>query len=149
MPLGISTWRIDVADDASKAEKARALKDAQLAKRFGEHLDRHYPGYHFRIDVDSPGGVVFVSLPVLMPTTMKEVVHLSQLNGDPTLSAITRAGGRLLEGFRLPRGKYREDLWREAKEKNWMVKHARTGVLRQVDLSTGKVKLVVPDALQR
>ena len=54
--------------------------------------------------VDIPGGIASIALPRLMFRTLYYNIHLSDLTGDPGLLAVVRAGGELLERFKLRRG---------------------------------------------
>ncbi len=145
MPAGVSLWRADVGSDHTAAEQDRAMRDVSLAKKIGEHLERKYPNHYFRVDVDSPQGIAKISHP-LMPVRYAYVVRLAELNGDPGMRAITKAGGELLERFNQPRGRRDREKWREASNVTYAkLKH---GVLPlEVNIKTSQVRHVMPAEL--
>lgn len=66
-------------------------------------LERHYPGWGWAVRVDDVGGVLEVR-PTAIPTgRFGFLLHLK--NVDYEGKAIMRAGGELLERYRLRRGR--------------------------------------------
>jgi len=94
--------------------------DAVLAVDCYTKLIEHYPGHRWRVTADHKGGVVFIQL-LYAGVERKEwewgwVIHIDRLNGDPSLRAIVKAGGELLERFRLARGPAQADAMQRALE---------------------------------
>jgi hypothetical protein len=141
MPLGISRWHKDHAPNATR--------DVMLARSLGAHLDRHYRGHYFRVEVNSEQGIARVTLPELLPETFGYVIRLADLFSDPAWRVVTRAGGDLLEAFDIRRGARDSDVMRMVKEERGHVRHARTGKLAQVNVETGELRYAVPQELTR
>jgi hypothetical protein len=85
--------------------------DAVLAVDCYGKLIEHYPGHRWRVTADHRGGCVFIQL-LYAGIERKEwewgwVIHINRL--DPNLKAIVKAGGELLERYRLSRGPAPED----------------------------------------
>lgn len=83
-----------------------AKADVELAKRIGERLHLHYPGHPWYVEVEHAQGIAKVSIPSLMGWTSYYVIHLSRLAVDPNMTEVTKAGGEILERYRIPRNKY-------------------------------------------
>lgn len=99
------------------------LDDAVLAVDVYGKLADHYPGHQWRTTADHRAGVVTIQL-LYQGVERKEglwgwVLKISQL--DPSLTAVVRAGGELLERFKLPRGAAPEDVVRRALENGLQV----------------------------
>jgi hypothetical protein len=75
-----------------------------LAKNVGEHLHRKYPGHLWAVNV--AGGVVTVQNLYL---SGRWGFRIMESEIDPDYKIITRAGGEILERYRLSRGAMRED----------------------------------------
>lgn len=93
-----------------------AARDMAMCKAVADTLERHYPGHAFMIGCDHEQGMLHVQLPYADLATAqgrKEgqygyCVKIGDLNSDPSLSLVVKAGGEMLERYRLARGKYRE-----------------------------------------
>jgi len=137
-------WNADaIAGEHTRAEQDAALREAMLARRVGEHLDAHYKGHHFLVEVEQ--GVLVIRNP-LLPPTMGMVIHLNRHDGPGLMREAMRQAGELLERFHLPRGRYNRDLWREASQK---YAHVRRGPQYRLDMSTGKIRAEMPAELLR
>jgi hypothetical protein len=79
----------------------KAADDA-LAKRVVETLEYHYPGYPWKAEIDHGQGVVMIAIPQLMGL-FKYLVKIWRIKSDPTLECIMKAGGAILEVYKLPR----------------------------------------------
>jgi len=84
--------------------------DAVLAVEVYHKLAEHYPGHQWRTTADHCAGVVTIQL-LYQGVERREglwgwVLHIDRL--DP--SAVVKAGGELLERFKLPRGGAPEDV---------------------------------------
>lgn len=92
----------------SAADGDIAAPDLALAKRAFDVLDRHYPGHPWGVNASHAGGILTVAL--LYPNAIGVVepwgviVKLADLATDPALNDVMRAGGELLERWRLRRG---------------------------------------------
>lgn len=90
----------DLGDDPQKDERARA--DMALARQVGTALKAFYPGHPWFVEVSHAQGVVLISIPALTAEN-RYVVHIANLKGDPSMKAVMRGAGELLERFNLPR----------------------------------------------
>lgn len=139
------SW-IDWDGNETEAERRVAFRDQAYALRIGDHIDKHYPNVYFEVKVDSPGGIARIKHP-LLPSKWGYTVFLRELNSDPKLACITRACGELLERFNLPRGRYRRDIWEEARQKHW---RTAAGIMPiTYDNKTGRFKKQLPPELAR
>ena len=75
--------------------------DVLLAKNAAAILDKHYPGHLWGINVDGAGGVMQV-FNLALSGRWGFILKLDKI--DPELKAVMRAGGELLERYRLKRG---------------------------------------------
>lgn len=138
--------RVDWDGNETPEEQRRARDDQAYAMRIGSHIQQHYPGVLFRVSVNSPGGIARIHHP-LLPAAWGYTVFLSELNSDPKMACITRACGELLERFNLPRGRYRRDVWEEARQKHW---RTAAGIMPiTYDNKTGRFKKELPAELRR
>lgn len=83
--------------------------DFEMTKRIGQTLAQHYPKICWGVRVDHAQGIAMVQIPELMGATGQYVLKLADLASDPGLKAVVRAGGEILERFRLPRGRLKVD----------------------------------------
>lgn len=107
-------------DKQGEADKVdpHAGADVALAKRVGAVLEQHYPSQPWYVEVNHAQGVVLLSLPIIMRKNQKFVLHISRLASDPTLRAVVRAAGELLERHNVPRSGFRIDRFMEARDAN-------------------------------
>lgn len=70
-----------------------------LCKRIFNVLNSQYPGHAWSVEVMIDQGVAKISIPALLGVTWGYIVHLDQLDR----AAIIKAGGEILERFRIPR----------------------------------------------
>ena len=75
--------------------------DLEMAKRVWQVLHWHYPSHCWGVSVDHQQGIVQIILPVFSDWSF--VVKISDLKGDPAMKAVVRAGGEMLERWRMPR----------------------------------------------
>lgn len=138
--------RVDWDGNETEQEQRVARKDQAYAMQIGAHISQHYPGVLFRVAVNSPGGIARIHHP-LLPAMWGYTVFLSELNSDPKLACITRACGELLERFNLPRGRYRREIWEEARQKHW---RTAAGIMPySYNNKTGRFKKELPPELVR
>lgn len=83
-------------------EDIHAQHDLDLSRRIGEVLERHYPGHFFLVEVDSRGGIAHISIPILTEN-WRYNIPLPLLHGDPSMRMVVKAGGEILERWRIPR----------------------------------------------
>lgn len=75
--------------------------DVVLAKNAAAVLDKHYPGHLWGINVNGETGVMQV-FNLALSGRWGFILKLDKI--DPELRAVMRAGGELLERYRLKRG---------------------------------------------
>lgn len=78
--------------------------DFAEAKRIAEHLGRKYPGHLWSVCVNQ--GVAMIKNLVLSGS-WGFIIRLKHIDND--YIAVTKAGGELLERYRLSRGRLKED----------------------------------------
>lgn len=108
------------------AREQRASEDMSLARTIGEILHRHYRGHFWAVKVDSHQGVCLISIPSLMPRATHWILKLRDLaNEADCLGAVMRAGGEILERYRIPTSSIDVGLGQflEAKARNRAAKH--------------------------
>jgi hypothetical protein len=95
----------------------RAYEDG-LAARVFERLWQFYPGYDWKVIVNAHPqvGMVSVKLPPLMGQTFGFNFPIDKLSTDPAMLIVRRAGGEILEHWRLARGKANRTEYRETKQ---------------------------------
>lgn len=89
--------------------------DLALTKRIAETLERHYPAHPWMVAVTHAQGIAKIKLPVVMSSTEAYVIHLTTIAVDPGLRCVVRAGGELLERYRMPRQQFRLDPFLDAR----------------------------------
>lgn len=79
--------------------------DVVLAKNAAELLNKHYPNHIWAVHVNSTktGGIMVIKN-LLVSATHGYVLHLTNVNNDPTLKSVIKAGGEILERAGLVRG---------------------------------------------
>ena len=78
-----------------------------LVKRVAETLHKHYPGHLWAVNIDEEGGVVTV-MNLALSGKWGFLLKLRVVQEDPDLKCVMRAGGELLERYRLRRGSYQQ-----------------------------------------
>lgn len=106
-----------VTKDGTSANDAR---DMALAKRIGETLERHYPGHPWMVEVNHDQGVVYLSIPIVMPRNRKWVIHIDRLHADPGLRTVVMAGGEIMERYDIQRSGFRLDHFLDVRAKQPM-----------------------------
>lgn len=106
------------APDAGATPDPHRARDLALTKRVAETLERHYPSHPWMVEVSHAQGVVYISLPIIMRTNQKFVLHTDNLVSDPGLRAVIRAGGEILERHNVPRSGFRLDDFLTARANN-------------------------------
>jgi hypothetical protein len=88
-------------------------EDLTMSKDVGDALNKAYPNWAWAVHANTVGGVVDIWNPAL---DMKYGFRLmiSDINNDPALRCVLRAGGEMLERFKMNRGKFNLDDWMNA-----------------------------------
>lgn len=86
------------------------LSDMILAKRIGDELEKHYPGWGWTVHVNSEQKIVIVGNILLSTYTMGRmhgfVIKMSDLRYEDEIARqAMRAGGEIIERMHQPRGK--------------------------------------------
>lgn len=76
--------------------------DISLAHEIGAKLAQHYPRIPWAVRVDGGQGVALIQIPAIMGATGHYVLMLSTIASDPSLACVMRAGGEILERYRMP-----------------------------------------------
>ena len=98
----------DAAVQAKELELAGAIMRTVLAI---------YPGYVWGVLVDFKGGIATLKLPYLMRASHCYCVHLDKISTWPEMQKVMRkAGGELLERFRLDRAGFNVTDFQEARK---------------------------------
>lgn len=82
--------------------------EMHLAGQIGEALNKHYPGHLWAVNVDNVGGVVNI-FNMRLSGRWGFTLHLNDVLHDPDLKTVMRAGGELLERYRLKVGRFNQD----------------------------------------
>lgn len=82
--------------------------DMILAKEIADTLNTHYPGHLWGVNVDGRGGVANIHN-LLLSGQMGYVLKLVNIfSASDFKRDVVRAGGEILERFRLARGRFNE-----------------------------------------
>jgi hypothetical protein len=86
-----------------------------LVKRMADLLEKHYPGWMWCVQPDDRGGVINL-FSLRLSAEWGYRFRIMDIQGDPRAAdpKIVAAGGEILERFRVPRGLYRYEDWKEA-----------------------------------
>lgn len=85
-----------------------------LAKNVAETLNKHYPGHLWGVNVDDRGGIVSV-YNLALSGRWGFIIKITDLAGADDMVKVMRAGGEILERYRLSRGAQREGDLNEVK----------------------------------
>ena len=78
-------------------------KEIALAKRIADHLDKHFPGYLWAVNVDLFGAMATIQ-PLRLSGERGCYIKLATIMEDTKLACVTRYGGEILERYRVHRG---------------------------------------------
>jgi hypothetical protein len=103
----------DYVSEASDLQCSASL--VLLVKRMADLLERHYPGWMWCVQPDERGGVVNL-FSLRLSGEWGYRFRIMDIQGDPKVCdpKIVRAGGEILERFRVPRGTYKYSDWKQA-----------------------------------
>ena len=99
---------------SGEGSELRAAYDLWVARRAYALLDRAYPGHGWQVIADSAQGYVGVRLPILTGGNWAYLIKWADL----TPAQVIRAGGELLERYRLPRGRFELGAFLAARERD-------------------------------
>lgn len=98
------TWTLTDIEGLAR----HAPRDLEVAAAIHAKLNEHYPGHQWATSADHATGMASVRLLYLDTLGINGKygfqLHLKQLASDPGMKAVVRAGGELLERYRLRRG---------------------------------------------
>jgi hypothetical protein len=92
---------IDLTDDP----RIVAL-DMMLAKRMAEVLHTHYPDHLWAVTCEGAQGIASVRN-LRLSGNWGFVLKIKDFQDDPALKPVIRAGGELLERYRISRGRFK------------------------------------------
>lgn len=92
-PVGLDDGEVD----------PHVAMDLALTKRIADVLEHHYPGHPWMVQVSHAQGIAYIKIPILMGRNSAYILHLDRMASDPTLKCVMRAGGELLEKYKVPR----------------------------------------------
>ena len=79
--------------------------EVKIAQDIAEKLNKHYPGHMWGVNADVNNGITTIQA-VELSTEYGYLLHLADLDID--LKCVVRAGGEILERFRVKRGAHKE-----------------------------------------
>lgn len=79
------------------------LREIEWAKRISECLDKAYPGYGWAVNVNLRGKMVTVQA-MRLSGEWGFYLKLDKVMHDPRLECVKKAGGEILERYRVRRG---------------------------------------------
>ena len=80
--------------------------DQAIARQVAETLDKHYPGHAWAVQASVEQGIVTVRN-LNLSGEMGFILHMDDMHHDPDMKLTVRAGGELLERYRVRRGEFR------------------------------------------
>jgi len=104
----------ETLDLSDPAQAAIHRKEMNVARFVMAALQKHFPGHAWAVRVDAKGinKAVMVKLPAIMRPQDHYVIPLATLLGGSIGDfdrLIMRAGGEIMERFKIPRSGFRED----------------------------------------
>ena len=109
--------RLKVGNEAVSDDPATLALELRLAKSLVDTVLAEYPGYVWGVEVNFAGKVATLKLPYLMQSSHCYCIHLDSVTSFPDMQKIMRkAGGELLERFRLDRAGYNVTNFQEARK---------------------------------
>ena len=81
---------------------------ANLAKRYGEALEKHYPGWWWTINPDETGGVMYIYC-LRLSGEWGYVIKTGDVQNDAHEKEAIMAGGEILDRYNIPRGAYKRE----------------------------------------
>lgn len=87
-----------------------------LVKQCADLLERHYPGWLWAVQPDERGGVINIRS-LRLSGLWGYILHTKNIQHDPQLKLVLKAGGEILERFGQKRGPYDYQRWQAQKNK--------------------------------
>lgn len=81
---------------------------ANLTKRYGEALEKHYPGWMWMINPDQDGGVMYI-YSLRISGEWGYTLKTGEVQNDAHEKHAIMAGGEILDRYNIPRGKYKRE----------------------------------------
>lgn len=91
--------------EAQESCMQATVAEYDIARRMAEVLHTHYPGHLWGVSADVETGIAKV-FNMRLSGQWGFIIKLSTLLHDPDLKSVVRAGGELLERYRLRRGRF-------------------------------------------
>lgn len=111
----------DFVKDQGTGPHEFAQAEVETARWVGTKLERWYPGHAWHVQCDIRkgrgnirGGVIGIRINGLMPPNYFYRINMRDLLTDAGGRIVMKAGGELLERYRVPRGNFDMDHWRQA-----------------------------------
>lgn len=82
---------------------------ANLTKRYGEALEKHYPGWWWTINPDETGGVMYIYC-LRLSGEWGYTIKTGDVENDSHEKMAIMAGGEILDRYNIPRGPYKHEL---------------------------------------
>lgn len=89
-------------------EAAGHVADYDTAKRIAETLNKHYPGHLWGVNASGETGIATV-FNLRLSGRWGYIIKLSEILHDPSMKMVIKAGGEVLERYRLSRGEFNQD----------------------------------------
>jgi len=96
--------------EAQDENMTATLAEMDTAKKMAEALHTHYPYHLWGVEVDSQGGIAKV-FNLRLSGRWGFIIKLADLYSDPDMMRVVRAGGELLERYKLKRGMFDADAY--------------------------------------
>lgn len=87
---------------SSPDEAGQAVQADKLCRQIGGILLKHYPGRRWFVEVSIAGGVAKIQCPSISQL-YGYTLHINSKTHDELVAGVIRAGGQILEMFRLSR----------------------------------------------
>lgn len=86
----------------------QCANDMVMAKNIADALNNHYPGHLWAINVDGANGIVTI-MDLMLSGTWGYLLKIPAIYSESSFKQdVLRAGGEILERFRMARGRFDE-----------------------------------------
>ena len=101
----VQTFYDQSGDSALNGHDPHKGTDEFLCAAIFSVLFGSYPGHFWEVKADAAQGIAIIRIPILMGSTLGYTLHLDKITSPNDLKrAVIRAGGEILERWRIPRG---------------------------------------------
>jgi hypothetical protein len=107
-------------DPCSLDDATRRDYELLVARSVFALLQQHYGGHLWFVDCSTQRGGVAISIPILLGGNWVYFIRLADLDS----AAVVRAGGEILERYRLPRGAFELGAFLDARARHSILIHA-------------------------